>query len=244
MQFTKLIGLPTMTLVCPICQSTEFDDFAGRKNARCVKCGSLERGRFAWIIIERLGLMKAGVKVLNCAPEPFMLFFAAPVLGDSYIAADFYPEIFAKYKKEVRKLNLCGSMEDFADQNFDIIMHNHVLEHLPCDVSSVLIKLNKLLTPGGYHLFSAPILPNRYTEEDLDPNLSGEERKRRFGQDDHMRVFGDLDFMSVLDAAGMTDRLIDVAAFVSQDDLRKHGVPEESLLTLNGHRVFVYQAPK
>jgi hypothetical protein len=31
---------------------------------------------------------------------------------------------------------------------------------------------------------------------------------------------------------------------VSQDDLRKHGVPEESLLTLNGHRVFVYQAPK
>lgn len=228
---------------CPICSGNEFDEYGRRQNARCVKCGALERGRLAWLTLSRLGVLDKRVRFLNVAPEPFMLAIGSKVIGDGYVAADWDPSQFSKYPIRVKQLDLCRVPLDFPSASFDVVMHNHVLEHVPCNVSQVLMRLADVLAPGGYHLFSVPIMPARYTEEDLNPELSGEERHRRFGQNDHMRLFGALDFEGFLRDANILHGMTDMAAMISEGDLANACIPTDALTTLSPHRVFVWRKP-
>ena len=226
---------------CPVCNSEQFDSYGGRQQARCMSCGALERGRLSWIVLEKLDLLRPGVRMLNMAPEPFMLFHGAKAIGNSYRAADYDPDLFSKWKLPVAKLDLCEDLIGMAPNSLDVIMHNHVLEHIPCDVSAVLANLNRLLVPGGVHLFSAPILPGRFSEEDLNPILTPEERRRRFGQGDHLRIFGDGDFMSFIERAMPLDKLVDLSLLITEEELETAALSPDVFKSLNGNRVFAWR---
>jgi len=227
---------------CPVCNSEKFDAYGGRPQARCMSCGALERGRLSWMILQKLDHLRPGVRMLNMAPEPFMLFLGAKAIGDSYMATDYDPELFSKWDKQpVAKLDMCSDLAGMTPESFDVVMHNHVLEHLPCDVSTVLANLNRLLAPGGVHLFSAPIQPNRGTEEDLDPGLTPEERTQRFGQEDHLRMFGDRDFMNIVERAMPLDKLVDMSELITREELETAALAADVFDSLNGNRVFVWR---
>lgn len=228
-------------MICPICRHEDFETYSRRENARCAHCGSLERGRLAWLVMDRLELISPEKTILNCAPEPFMLFFGSKIFGENYYSYDFNPELFSKYKKNVKKLDLCGSLAELEGRRFDVILHNHVLEHIPCSVPAALGRLNDVLTPGGYHIFSVPMVEGRTTTEDLSPDLSSTERRRRFGQEDHLRMFGSLDFKDLLKEAKMLYGMIAIDSLLSESDLVTHGIPASALTQLNGHHVFVYR---
>jgi phosphoglycolate phosphatase len=66
------------------------------------------------------------------------------------------------------------------------------MEHIPCDITSVLWHLHRATKKTGYHIFCVPVLPGYYAEDLGD--LTSEERTKRFGQFDHVRRFGDKDF--------------------------------------------------
>jgi hypothetical protein len=203
-------------------------------------CGALERGRLAWIVLEKLDLLKPGVRLLNCAPEPFMLRYGAERLGKGYLPTDYDPSLFAKWKVPIMQLDLCNP-QGLELASVQCIMHNHVLEHVPCSVVAVLRGLNRFISPGGYHLFSTPIMPGRATVEDLSPDLTPEEKLRRFGQDDHVRMFGSLDFASFIEGAGMLSGLVDLSALISEDELRHAGLDPNVFATYNSHRVFAWR---
>lgn len=226
--------------VCPICFSSNLREFNGRPNASCGGCGSMERGRLLWMVLSRLGLLRRGSKVLNMAPEPFMLSHGRRILGESYTPADYSPEFFANRGIEVRKLDLCQANYEFPDESFDVVIHNHVLEHVCCHVPDVIKRVERLIRMGGYHIFSIPIMRGRKNEEDLSSDLSDQDRKRRFGQEDHVRVFG-TDFQDTFSEAGISHRLMDLSTLVSSDELTKWGVPETVFSSPSGHTVFAYQ---
>lgn len=230
-----------MSLKCPVCGSGEFKVYNDRENALCVKCGALERGRLAWMVLQALDMLRPDVKLLNIAPEPFMLFHGAEAIGQGYMAVDYDPELFAKWRKTIIKLDLCNDLAGMEPGQFDVIMHNHVLEHVGCDVTGVLANLNRLLVPGGVHLFSAPIMPDRSTEEDMDPALTPLERRRRFGQEDHLRIFGDRDFMDILARAMPTEHQVDLVPLIDPARLTQAALPADVLVSLNPHRVFVWR---
>jgi hypothetical protein len=227
--------------VCPVCAHTQFDAYGGRKDARCTGCGALERGRLSWLILERLDLLKPGVRILNLAPEPFMLCIGSKIFGDTYVASDYDPSAFSKWKQPIRKIDMCRDLLALEAGSFDVVMHNHVLEHLPCEISPVLQNLNRLVAPGGVHMFSTPIMPNVRTIADLDPSLSSEERRARFGQEDHMRLFGDLDFMDLIEVVGMRSGLIDLEPLISEQTLLDAAIPANVFKSANSHRVFVWR---
>lgn len=228
---------------CPVCDNHTFDAFGKRENARCTKCGALERGRLAWLILKRLDVLKPGVRFLNFAPEPFMLFYGSQVIGDGYVACDYDPALYEKWGKPVRRVDICNDIAGMKPGEYDVLMHNHVLEHLPCDVCPALLNLNRLLAPGGVHLFSTPIMPNAWSVADLDPSLTPEQRRARFGQEDHVRLFGDQDFMDLLEQANMTGGLIDLRPIISEDELKDAEIPAHVFDTPNSHRVFVWRQP-
>ncbi|QGM97583.1 hypothetical protein [Methylocystis parvus] len=207
----------------------------------CAKCGAFERGRLAWMALTRLNLARPGVRVLNLAPEPFMLCSKSRLFEGGYHAADYDPALFAKWGKPVMPLDLCSDLNNLPPGYYDVIMHNHVLEHVPCEVTTVLRGLNRAIIHGGYHLFSVPIKSNAITVEDLSSELTSAERLAAFGQEDHMRYFGDIDFLEFLKKAEMTDGMVDLSSLISSEECIAAGLPPDVFETLNSNRVFVWR---
>lgn len=228
--------------VCPICYSTTFRDFNKREKACCAGCGAMERGRLAWVTLSRLGRLRFGVRFLNFAPEGFMLNIGSRIIGPNYEAADFSPELFGASAGRISKIDMCNDLGSLDQRSYDVVMHNHVLEHVPCHVPNVINQLNNLLKPGGLHVFSIPIFPNRSNEEDLSPELTSAERTRRFGQEDHMRLFG-RDFMDVLEEAGIASSLMDISQIATEHELNIWRIPLDAVQGASPHRVFVWQKP-
>lgn len=85
---------------------------------------------------------------------------------------------------------------EFADDEFDIIIANHVLEHIP-NLQKALSELRRVLKPTGQAIFMLPITALSKTDDSsIEFNgrwvskLTKQDRKMRFGQHDHVRLFG------------------------------------------------------
>jgi SAM-dependent methyltransferase len=85
------------------------------------------------------------------------------------------------------------------DDSVDVLICYHVLEHIPDD-GAAMAEIARTLDPGGLALVQVPWRPERSTDE--DPNAPEEERTRRFGQADHVRMYG-ADFEDRLHSAGL-----------------------------------------
>lgn len=89
---------------------------------------------------------------------------------------------------------------DLPDESFDVIFCNHVFEHIPDD-QQAMRELRRVLKVGGWAILQTPIDYDRQTTDE-DPSIADpQERIRRFGQADHVRVYG-LDFFDRLRQAG------------------------------------------
>ncbi|MCE9530468.1 MAG: methyltransferase domain-containing protein [Planctomycetes bacterium] len=88
----------------------------------------------------------------------------------------------------------------FANETFDAIICSHVLEHIPDD-RKAMSEMLRVLRPGGVAIVQVPYIEaNEKTDE--DPSVTDpQERERRFGQFDHVRLYG-RDLMDRLRAAG------------------------------------------
>ena len=111
----------------------------------------------------------------------------------------------------------------FADGTFDVILCYHVLEHIPNDAAAIA-ELARVLKPGGLAFLQVPRNPEMLTAEDASAPV--EERVRRFGQEDHVRLYGK-DFETRLAAGGLIARTERPAASLSQEDRARYGLREE-----------------
>src|SRR5450432_3018816 len=95
------------------------------------------------------------------------------------------------------------AMTLYEDNRFDCILCSHVLEHVPDD-RRALSELFRVLKPGGWAVVMVPIsLALPATIEDVSLQDPGE-RIRRFGQDDHIRLYAKKDFNEKLSEAGFS----------------------------------------
>lgn len=228
-------------LKCPICQGTTFEAFNGRQNARCSTCRGVERNRLMWMILEQLGGFVEGKRVLHLAPEIGLAKKLVALSGDAYQGADLDVDRYKSQIIKVCKLDLCTDLGQIPDASYDLILHSHVLEHLPCDVETVLIEMDRILAPGGLHFLSVPVRGEK-TTEDLSPDLTDAERLARFGQEDHMRIFGSVDLTALLSKIwGPGEHLIEPIRLFARDDLRLAGIPTVAWQGVSGHSIFHYQ---
>ena len=190
---------------CPVC-GKRFRKFLpygygeAAENRMCPNCLSLERHRLLWLFLKKkTNFFTANLKVLHFAPEqPFLKRFKALDNLD-YTTADIDSPI-ADLKLDVTAI-------DMPDNSFDVVICNHVLEHVS-DVGKAFSEIKRILKPSGWAILLVPINPDVDTFE--DPTVTDpKERARLFGQYDHVRQFG-RDYESVLSQAGFkvkADRL-------------------------------------
>ncbi len=102
--------------------------------------------------------------------------------GPGYVTADIESPL-AKVKMDIHQM-------PFVENRFDVVLCNHVLEHVQNDLQA-LAEIHRVLKPGGYAILQVPFFSPvpATTVEDLsvtDPR----ERERLFGQADHVRKYG------------------------------------------------------
>lgn len=169
---------------CPCCGS-RFSKFASyghvkRDNALCRWCLSLERHRGLWLYIhEKTNLLKDPLKVLHFAPEHQFQELLKNSPNVDYISADLDMPT-AMLQMDITDIT-------FEDNTFDVILCNHVLEHVPDDTKA-MSELYRVLKPGGWAILQTPMSSAAETVEDL--TLTPEQRIEAFGQDDHVRTYG------------------------------------------------------
>lgn len=179
---------------CPICGCSQFLDFRGRQEVLCAECRSLPRTRSTFLLIKKFARPDKNSRIAHFAPEPGLAKKLFQMCGEGYEVYDFHPGRYQDQMSftKIRKCDLCHDIEKFDAGSYDVVLHNHVLEHLPCSYVMVLLKLQNLLKPGGVQVFSVPISPG-HTASNFSPDLSEDERKRSYGQSDHLVRFGALD---------------------------------------------------
>lgn len=117
---------------------------------------------------------------------------------------------------------------DLESEKYDFIICNHVLEHI-IDDKSAIENIYQLLKYGGNVIVSVPILPNNSpTYEDYTITSAGERRKH-FGQWDHVRYYG-TDISKRLENAGFIVKKVCSFDYFTEKEREKFGVPNESWL--------------
>lgn len=107
-----------------------------------------------------------------------------------YLSADLYA------KDVMEHFDLCDI--PYSAETFGVIYCSHVLEHIPDDRKAIA-ELYRVLKPGGFAVLNLPIYGELTVEDSsvTDPA----ERRRLFGQEDHVRSPG-LDYVERYRAAG------------------------------------------
>ncbi|RFB81168.1 methyltransferase domain-containing protein [Methylovirgula sp. 4M-Z18] len=171
---------------CNLCGGTEFSDMPKRPKVRCTACGSLERTRVAGLHIQHKLALQPGARILHFAPERGLSKLLRGIGGENYRCCDINPELYPGLG--VERFDLTRDLFDLPRGYFDLILHNHVLEHIEGNYSAVLLRLAAALKPDGTMLFSMPILPGHFSDELI--HGTHEEKLAKFGDTLHVRRFG------------------------------------------------------
>lgn len=193
-----------MLVICNICGSSEFSPYGQnpRLKAKCKKCGSLERHRAMHFVLEKNNLLSVQFGISRClqlAPEKVTYDYLYSAYGSGYISADLFPENYPH--AECLRLSLPDGFAIFPDNYFNLIVHNHVLEHIPGSFKLHIDEFFRILKPGGVMAFTIP--ENRIKSGTIKTVEGGEflesdaERLKMFGQIDHYKYFG-LDLLDYL----------------------------------------------
>lgn len=211
---------------CPCCGGCFRGFLPGgherRPNARCPRCGSLERHRLVWLWLQRAtDLLTSRRRVLVVAPEAFLqdALRARPDLD--YLSIDLESPLAMRHM-DLTRLEL-------PDGAFDAVFCNHVLEHIPDD-RAAMRELLRVLAPGGWAVLQTPLDPARASTFE-DPRVTTpEERLRVFGQRDHVRIYG-RDLFDRLRESGWAVERRPFARELGEGDARRFGLdPGEDLI--------------
>jgi len=191
-----------------------------RFDARCRRCGSLERHRLEamWFLLNQGAI--ADKRVLHFAPEAVLAEMLRPK-ARSYIGADL----------DGRRADSALNMEDIAlaDGSVDLIVCNHVLEHV--DDAKALKEFYRVLDPGGIVLLMFPVVEG-WSQTYENPLVeSRKDRALHFGQWDHVRYYG-YDVRDRIRSAGF-----ELTEFTAQE-------PDVTRLALaRGEKIFIATKP-
>jgi len=136
-----------------------------------------------WLYLkERTAFFKSGLQVLHIAPEACFIKRFEKIHGDRYITADIESPL-AKVKMDIHQI-------PFRENTFDVVLCNHVLEHVNDDIKA-MNEIQRVLKPDGFAILQVPFF-NPVPETTFeDPTITDrQEREKIFGQDDHVRKYG------------------------------------------------------
>ncbi|MBT7655838.1 MAG: class I SAM-dependent methyltransferase [Flavobacteriales bacterium] len=191
-----------------------------RPNALSPGTLSLERHRLLWLYLEReTSLLSQTLRVLHVAPEQAFYQRFKNFSHWEYTTTDLHSPL-ADVKADLTAL-------PFAEETFDLIFCNHVLEHIPED-QKALSELYRVLKKGGTAILQVPLDENRKTTFEDNSITDPKKRTQIFGQYDHVRIYGQ-DYYQRLKTAGFQAEAVDLYAKISPEEINYFSLQQERI---------------
>ncbi len=194
----------------------------------CPHCNASDRDRLFALYLQEFILRRGNtpLRLLDFAPshplKKWLIRYANSTNLDLiYRSADLFAEEVDD-KVDLMDMNI------YREGQFEAFLCSHVLEHV-VDDRKALSEIFRVLQPGGVAVLLVPILLG-LKEIDEDPTVTDpNERWRRFGQDDHVRLYSKAGFMERIREAGFQLLDLGVKHFGRKAFLR-HGITAQSVL--------------
>lgn len=169
---------------------SDVDNFA------CPFCGSHDRERHLFMFFDKLNIWDKfrGANILHFAPERHLSRKIEDYSPIKYVKADLFP-------KDVSIEKIDATTIPYKDSMFDILIFNHILEHIP-EYVKALNEIFRVLKPNGIAIIQTPyskLLNKNFEDEGINTDQL---RLVFYGQEDHVRVFGEKQFIKELKNAG------------------------------------------
>ena len=192
-----------------------------RPNALSPGTLSLERHRQMWLYLQNETIFFTHkLKVLHIAPEQEFLRKFKKMKNLEYTSADLFSPI-VDVKADIVDL-------PFEDNSFDVIICNHVLEHIVDDIKA-MSELYRVMKSGGWGIVQVPMKNSlEKTYEDFtitDPK----ERQKHFGQYDHVRWYG-MDYFDRLKSVGFETEINFYSQKFSEAEIKRFGLNKNEIL--------------
>ena len=234
--FLQIISKPIIRIIallykgnnvlCPICEA-RFKKFfpygrETRENALCPNCLSLERHRLLFLYLKnKTDFFKKKINLLHIAPEQCFINIFSNSNNITYTTGDLYSPL-AKIKMDIHKM-------PFEDNTFDVILCNHVLEHVDDD-KKAMKEIKRVMKKEGFAILQVPFyypIPNN-TLEDISI-ISPSERERSYGQADHVRKYG-RDYDKRIRSQGMKVNKSKFIYSFTKEEKKLYGLQENEII--------------
>lgn len=194
-----------------------------RENVLSPSTLSLERHRLLWLFLrDKTDLFKADLRLLHFAPEQAFYERFRKLENIDYTTTDLHSPL-----ADIRA-DICAL--PFNDKSFDVVLCNHVLEHIHDDTAAMK-ELYRVLKPGGWGVFQIPQDLNRETTFSDDTISNKKERTKIFGQYDHVRVYG-RDYFDKLRSIGFAVEEVDLTSQMTSEEIEKFRLAKGELIPL------------
>ena len=162
----RLINSSKKRFACPVCKYNgpfmDINPATGlRKNAKCPNCGSLERHRNQYLVLQ---IVLTELKTEEMA----MLHFAPESILRNYLSKQFHNYETADLNMSDVDYRVDLQNLPFKNSSYDFVFASHVLEHIPDDTSAIK-EIRRILKPGGIAILPVPVVSEK-TIEYPEPN--------------------------------------------------------------------------
>lgn len=182
---------------------------------------SLERHRLMWLFLQqKTDFFTSPKKVLHIAPEQCFINLFRKQQNLDYLTTDLHSPL-ADVKADILAL-------PFEDNSFDVVICNHVLEHI-VDDQKAMSELYRVMKKGGFGIFQVPQdLSLQKTYEDFSIT-NPKEKAIHFGQYDHVRIYGQ-DYFNRLEKVGFTVKPTNLCKELPKELINRYRLTENELI--------------
>ncbi|MGI8951879.1 MAG: class I SAM-dependent methyltransferase [Chitinophagaceae bacterium] len=172
------------------------------ENVYCPYCRSTSRERLILQML-KIEIDYRNKKILHLSPEKKIFDFLKQ--NANVITADIEPGFYKLIDKNVKYAD--ATSLPFEKEIFDIIIANHVMEHIAED-SLAMKEIYRVLKSNGRAILQIPF-SNSIPETIEEPFICDEKKQSElFGQKDHVRIYNINDYMNRLRKAGFKVKYI------------------------------------
>ena len=216
---------------CPLCgcrrrKFLPYGYVTQRDNALCPNCLALERHRTLWLWLLRESDIGRGAvalpRLLHVAPEVALMRKFSRIYAKQpadYVTADLESPL-ADLHFDIQHIPL-------EDESFDVVICNHIMEHVEDD-RLAMREILRIMRKGGWGVILSPVDLQRETTFEDDTITDEAERTRIFGQYDHRRIYG-RDYAERLREAGFGVYECDYANLIPAKEKQLYALTDELL---------------
>ena len=183
----------------------------------CPRCGCNDRDRHLWLYMQAAGLLDdlSETRILHIAPEARLEPKLMKLGPRDYVGGDLIPQ-------QPHHVAINIEQMQFEDDRFDLVICNHVLEHVNFPERAVA-EFARCLAPGGHVVAQTPYSPLLKRSMELTVAVHPGFATYYYGQNDHVRIVG-LDLIETFHAAGFSGEPIPHTTLLGDEDPEASGV--------------------